>query len=207
MHLNNRYQNKSYLNIDNINSLKVVHDYLKSIRNKSSVCVFFDWDDTIIDPDTNILLEPKATKELFDYMVENRIFFSIITARFYNVVCSKSKRKKYLKDIYYNVVNTMHPILESLGLNVSFYQTPDIVKEPMEIINENGSCTGILYMGIFFSSKKGETIKNYLRMSNIKNKKILFIDDYEEYLLETTSSIQDVKAYRRFKPKIKNIFN
>jgi len=55
-------------------------------------------------------------------------------------------------------------------------------------------------MGIFFSSRKGETIKNYLRQTGIKKKDVLFIDDYEPYLIETTRSFPMIKAYRRLVP-------
>ena len=185
----------AYLNIKNISSLGQVLTYLKTIKNPEDVIVFFDWDDTLVNPDYDNIIEPEVTRELFDYIQANKIFYSIITARFYDTVCDENLRNIY--DMKQNIVSTMHPSLIKLGVDISRCITPQFCDTFNRIVNEQGVCVGIIYMGIFFSENKGETIKNYLRMVNMKKKIIIFVDDYEPYLTEVTSIIPNIKAFRR----------
>lgn len=188
----------AYLNIKNISSLNYILNYLKSINNKNDVIVFFDWDDTLVNPDNDAIIEPEITKELFDYMTDNQIYWSIITGRFYNTVCDDNKRNIF--DIQANIQQTMAPILRKLGVEIDIYMTNEHKQNVYKIYDNKGECVGILYMGIFFSGRKGDTIKNYLRQRGIKKSEILFIDDYEPYLVETTTSLPTVTAFRRKVP-------
>ena len=188
----------AYLNIRNIVSLQTVLDSFKNINNKNDIIAFFDWDDNIINPDDDHIIEPEVTKKLFDYMLKNKIFFSIITGRFQNTVCDDTKID--LKIMYNNIIETIYPTLIKLGLNVSEYLTPQSKDKYDKIRNDKGECVGILYMGIFFSGKKGETIKNYIKQTSINKKYIFFIDDYEPYLMETTKSFPAIIAFRRMVP-------
>lgn len=186
---------EAYLNIRDISSLKEVLEYIKTVKNKDDLIIFFDWDDTLVNPDYDNIIEPKITKELFDYIKENKIFYSIITGRFYDTVCDENRRNIY--EMESNIVETMHPSLIELGVDVSRCITPQFKKTVNRIVDENGKCVGVLYMGIFFTGDKGKTIKNYLRMVKMRKKTIIFVDDYEPYLTEVTSFLPTVKAFRR----------
>lgn len=188
----------AYLKIRNISSLSYILNYLKNIENKKDLIVFLDWDDTLVNPDKDKLIEPVIIKELFKYMIDNRIFYAIITGRFYDTVCDDKRRN--INEIQYNIQTTMSPILRSLGVDIDRYSTDEHKQTVYKINNEKGVCVGILYMGIFFSGRKGDTIKNYLRQTGIKKSKIIFVDDYEPYLTETTTSIPEIEAFRRIVP-------
>ena len=190
----------AYTNIKNTTSLRDILTYLKTIDDPSDIIVFFDWDDTLVNPDYDNIIEPEVTKELFDYMIKNKIYFSIITGRFYNTACDETHRNIY--DMKHNIINTMHPSLRNLGINTDKYSSPLYQNEIYRVYNEKYDCVGILYMGIFFSGKKGETIKNYLRQTGMNKKHIIFVDDYEPYLMETTANVPTIKAYRRKTPYI-----
>lgn len=188
----------AYLKIRNIRSLQTVLDYIKSVKDKSDLIVFIDIDDTFINSDNNTIIEPKVTKELFDYMLKNKIYFSIITGRFHDTACDDNKRN--LTDMYNNIIYTIYPTLVKLGLDVSEYLTEEVRRTVYKIFNDKEECVGILYMGIFFTGRKGETIKNFIEKNNLPYKNILFIDDYEPYLIEATTSYPKIKAYRRMIP-------
>jgi hypothetical protein len=192
--------NSAYLNIKDITSLQEVLTYLQSIEDPNDVAIFLDWDDSLVNPDYDNIIEPEITKKLFDYMQNKGIFFAIITGRFYDTVCDDTKRNIF--DMQHNIIHTMFPSLKKLGVNVDRQQTSEFKNTIYKIYNESGICVGVLYMGIFFTGKKGETIKNYLRQTGIKKNIILFVDDYEPYLIETTSSLPNIIAYRRLKPNI-----
>lgn len=185
----------AYLKIRNISSLDYILNYLKSIENKKDLIVFLDWDDTLVNPDNDKLIEPEITKNLFRYMIDNRIFYAIITGRFYDSVCDDKKRNVF--EIQHNIQTTISPVLRQLGVDIDKYSTNEHKQTVYKIFNENNGCVGILYMGIFFSGRKGDTIKNYLRQTNIKKGKIIFVDDYEPYLTETTTSVPNIEAFRR----------
>lgn len=190
--------NSAYFNIRNISSLDHILTYLKSVKDKKDLIVFFDWDDTLVNPDYDTIIEPEITKELFNYMITNRIFWAIITGRFYNTVCDDKQRNIF--DIQSNIQRTMAPTLRKLGVDIDKYMTAEHKETVYKINDEYGNCVGILYMGIFFSGRKGDTIKNYLRQTGIRKSTIVFVDDYEPYLIETTTSLPTVMAFRRMVP-------
>lgn len=189
--------NPNYLGITNISTLESVLTYLESIDDPSSVAVFLDWDDTLVNPDYDSIVEPEITKELFDYMVKHKIYFSIITGRFYTTVCDDNNRN--LSVMQHNIKTTMYPSLNKLGIDTSKYLSSDFTENPYKIYDKYNNCVGILYMGIFFSGNKGVTIKNFLRQSGItdQKKQIIFVDDYEPYLYEVSNSLPKVKSFRR----------
>lgn len=181
--------------IKNIHSLDEILNYIKPVENKKDLIVFLDWDDTLVNPDTHKLIEPKIAKELFSYLIENRIFYCIITGRFPNCI----SEKRNLNKIKRNIERTIFPVLKSLGVPVDKYSTDEHKKTIYEI-NENEKCIGILYMGIFFSEKKGKTILNYLKQTGINKNKIILVDDYEPYLKEVTSFDNNIEVFRRIVP-------
>lgn len=185
----------SYSNIKTIYSLKDVLTYLKGLKNLDDVAVWLDWDENIINSNTNQIIEPQITKELFDFMLDNKMFVSIITGRFYDTACDDSKRN--LTDMQYNALYTMFPILKSLGVNTELYSQDINKKTFYKVRDESGRCVGLLYMGIFFTGEKGNTIKHYRRQTGINKKINIFVDDYEPYLMETTKSFPDIVAFRR----------
>ena len=190
--------NSTYLEIKNISSLEHILTYLKGLDNPKDVYVFFDWDDTLVNPDDDMIIEPDVTIRLFKYMKNKQIPYAIITGRFYDTACDDEKRN--LLNMQYNITDTMYPSLKYLGVNVDRFQTKEMTENPYKIIDEQGVCVGLVYMGIIFSDKKGAAIRNYLKNNDIRTKNVLFIDDYEPYLIETTSSFPSIKAYRRFPP-------
>lgn len=187
--------NQAYNKIKNIYSLHDIYQRLTEIEDSEDVIVFLDWDDTLVNPDTNRIIEPKETKELINYMRSRKIYFAIITGRFYTTVCDENARN--INEIKQNIINTMHPSFRLLGIDTSKYLSSLYTDTIYSITNEHNECVGILYMGLFFSGKKGEAIKNYLRQTGITKKHILFVDDYDPYLKETVSNVPNVEAYRR----------
>jgi len=192
--------NQNYLRIRNISSLDTVLSYLQNINTPGNITVFWDWDDTLVNPDNNMIIEPEITKKLFDLMKEKQIFFAVITGRFYETACDDKRRNIF--DMQQNILTTIHPILNRLGIDTRRYQTDAAKQTVYKIYNELNQCVGILYMGIIFSGTKGAAIKNYLRQIGISKaiNEIIFIDDYEPYLYETTSSLDHVTAFRRLVP-------
>ena len=187
--------NPNYLRVSNVSSLASVLDYIKKVDNPDDIIIFFDWDDTLVNPDYDNIIEPEVTKELFDYMKDKKIFYSIITGRFHDSVCDDFKRNIF--DMQRNIIQTMYPSLNKLGIDTTKYQSELFKQHLDKIYDENGKCVGVLYMGIFFSGTKGAAIKNYLRQAGLTKKEIIFIDDYEPYLYETTTSLPNVTAFRR----------
>lgn len=188
----------SYSKIINIRSLNDILLYLQRLGNTKNVCVWLDWDENIINSSTNEIIEPEVTRKLFDYMISNEIFFSIITGRFHDTVCNDNTR--VLKDMEYNIVYTIFPVLKKLGVYADKFVTPESKKHIYKIGTSRGKCVGVLYMGIIFSGNKGQTIKNYLRQTKIKSTHNIFVDDYEPYLTEATKSFPEMTVFRRYVP-------
>ena len=187
--------NPTYLGITNISTLNDVLTYIESSENKNDLAVFFDWDDTLVNPDYDNIIEPVVTRKLFDYLKKHKIFNVIITGRYHDMVCDDNKRNIF--DMKHNIVNTIYPSLIKLGINVTEYLKPAYTNNIYKIYNKYNQCVGVMYMGIIFTGKKGETIKNYFRQLGMDKKEVLFVDDYEPYLIETTSSFPSIKAFRR----------
>ncbi len=180
--------NTAYTNIKDIKSLKEVLNFIKTQSN--DITVWLDWDDNIIDATNDKVIEPRITKQLFKYLTDNRIWYGIITGRFSDIIC---KPEPYLDEIKDNLEKTIFPILDKLGVKTSRFGQNDF-----EIISdENGKCIGILYMGVFFSGDKGLTIRNFLKDTKFENSTKIFVDDYDPYLFEVTSTIPDIVAFRR----------
>jgi hypothetical protein len=188
----------SYSAIKDINSLQSIHDYIKGRPDKSKIYLFLDFDDCLVNPDTNRIIEPKVTKDLFKYLIDNEIYFAVITGRFWDTVCDDKKRN--LVEMQHNIVTTMYPALLELGMDLGDCLTLECMKKFNKIYNDKGECVGILYMGIFFTGQKGATIKSYIENYGLPHSEILFVDDYEPYLKETTTSYPKVKAFRRNVP-------
>ena len=107
-----------YYHITNINTLDTVLTYLKAAENLADIIVFFDWDDTLVNPDNDLIIEPQVTRDLFDFMLEKRVYFCIITGRFYNTACDDNKRN--INDMQHNIMTTMHPSMRLLGERNTF---------------------------------------------------------------------------------------
>ena len=185
--------------IPTIYSLRDVLNLLKKHKEKEKVMVWFDIDLTLIYPDPNdedvdILIEPKETKELFSYISENNIAFSIITARFYDSVCNSKKRNLNL--MKHDILNNIFPFLEQLGLNLDDYKERD---EYDLIKSETGRCVGMVYKGILFGSNKGKIIKIYREKWGLDKTHpvTIFVDDYDTYLNSVAKHIPDSIVLRR----------
>ena len=190
--------NTAYSKIVNIDTLADVLLYLKSIKNKSDVSVWLDWDENLINSKTDQLIEPEVTKELFKYMLKHRIHFAIITGRFHDTACNESKRNIF--HMQNNITQTIYPTLKILGVDINRYATDRDKKNIYRIYDEKKKCVGILYMGIVFSHEKGAALKNYLAQAHLEYPIKVFVDDYEPYLIEATSSVSDIVAFRRHVP-------
>ena len=190
--------NNIYAKIKDIYTFNTVLDYLKTIKDKSKISVWLDFDDNIINVDNDTIIEPEATKKLIDYMTKNRIFYCVITGRFHDTSCSDKKRNVF--DMQYNIINTMYPTMRQLGIPVDNFNTDKHKQTVYKIYNLNKRCVGILYMGIFFSGEKGATIENYLRQTGLKLPIKIFVDDYEPYLTEAVRNCPNLIAFRRHYP-------
>lgn len=190
--------NNAYSKIMNINTLGTVLRYLKSIPNKDKVSVWLDWDETIVNSSTNIILENETTKELFKYMMDEKIFFAIITGRFYDTACDEHKRNIF--EMQVNIKTTIFPVLEQLGIDTKKFLTPEYTQSVYKIFDENGICIGVMYMGILFSHVKGGAIRNFLRQTGLNLPIKIFVDDFEPYLIESTASVPDLITFRRHLP-------
>lgn len=187
----------AYLNIRNITSFQTILDHFKRLKN-NDIISFFDYDDNIINVNNGKIIEPDVTKELFNYMIKNNIFFAIITGRFSDTVCDDFKRNLWI--MQQNIIYTIYPTLMKLGMDVSSFLTEESKKTIHKIFNDKHECVGVIYMGIFFTGKKGETMKNFIKENNLTYKHVFFIDDYEPYLIESTNSFPSLIAYRRMYP-------
>jgi len=186
--------------IESIYSLKEIKTLLENHSDKNKIIVYFDIDLTLVyNNENNIekLIEPNETKELFDYIINNNILFSFITARFYDTACNK--RKRNLKLMQKDIDESIFPMLETLGIDLTFHKSKELEDKIHIIKNKRGICVGIIYRGVFFSAKKGETIKYYHEEFGIDktHPHIIFIDDLEEHLKGVIRHIPGAKALKR----------
>lgn len=186
--------------IQNIYSLKEVHDLLETIEDKRKTMIWFDFDLSIVQPhedneEIDVLIEDKVTKDLFSYMMQNGINFAIVTARFYDIVCNNKKRD--LKAIKHNIEKSIFPILKELGINVDAWTHKDLDDKFHLIKNEKGRTMGCLYKGIIFTSWKGQAIKHYRREFGLKHTTNIFIDDLDLYLKTVIKHVPDAIVLRR----------
>lgn len=185
-------------------SLKELHKLLEQFdqNEKKNLFIYFDIDLTIVMPhpnneDIDILIEEDVTKELFAYIMKHKIYFALITARFFDTVCNCKKRD--LDEMENNVTTTIYPFLEKLGLDVSIYKDKELNNKIHLIKNENDKTVGAIYKGIIFGGKKGEIIKNYRKEFGFDKTHPLtvFIDDYEPYIRNVVKHVPDAIILRR----------
>lgn len=169
--------------------------YLQQIEDKSSIAVYIDFDDCIINAHTDEILELDIARKLFDYMTQNDIIFRIVTGRYQDTVCNNTTRNLY--DMERCIRATMFPIFEELGLNVDEHKNE---QKTCHLVLEDDKTVGILYMGIYFGGNKGSII-NYdlqqLKEDNYDIKHKIFIDDYEPYLKSVMKYNPDMISFRR----------
>lgn len=188
--------------IKTIYSLKELHDLIEKHEDKKRLMIFLDLDLTIIrgsdhNEEIDVLIEPEITKKLFSYIKHHQIYFSFVTARFHDTVCNKKKRN--LKDIEENLYATIFPVLEELGLDLSYYKQKKLENKFHLVENEKGRCVGILYRGIFYGSRKGEIIKHYRKEFGLdkSHPHAIFVDDHETYLKSVVKHVPDAIVLRR----------
>ena len=187
----------SYERIINIDTLDDVLSYIKGVDKPDNIAVWLDWDENIINSDSNTIIEPRITKELIRYMQDTNLFFSVITGRFWDTACNDKLRN--LEDMQWNILYNMYPVMRQLGIDTERFNN-DYYKNTVYKVFDGRECVGVLYMGIFFTGQKGKTIKNFLRQMNMNKQVNIFVDDYEPYLHETTTSFPSIVAFRRRYP-------
>src|SRR5665648_521629 len=99
----------SYERIININTLDDVLSYIKGVDKPDNIAVWLDWDENIINSDSNTIIEPRITKELIQYMQNSKLFFSVITGRFWDTACNDKLRN--LEDMQWNILYNMYPVM------------------------------------------------------------------------------------------------
>ena len=187
--------------IRTVYSLKELHDYLKNhpLKHRHLVCI--DLDLTVVRPDfqnpeKDVLIEPEETKKLFDMFKAHGIFYTFVTARFYDTVCNAKKRK--LSDIKENLFATIFPIFEELGIDISEFKNAND-DEFYIIRNHNNRCVGIIYKGVIFGDKKGEIIKHYKKDFKLNENypHTIFIDDHDGYIRNVAKHVPDALILKR----------
>ena len=188
--------------IQNIFSLKDVHNLLEQIEDKDKTMVWFDFDLSLVQPhekyeEKDILIEPQTTKDLFAYMMRHGINFAIVTARFYDTACNHKKRN--LRDIKENIETSIFPILEELGIDITAYKDKELDNQMHLVKDEKGKTVGLLYKGIIMSGVKGQAIKHYRRQSGWDqiHTTNIFIDDIDTYLNSVAKHVPDAIVLRR----------
>lgn len=186
--------------IQSIYSLKELQNLLENHVDKNKIIIYFDIDLTLIQDNENneeVLIEPEITKELFEFINKNKILFSFITARFHDSVCNKKKRD--LKAMSKDINESIFPILEEIGIDLSLHKNKEFDEKFHTIKNNSGRCVGILYKGIFFSPRKGEAIKYYHKEAGLEDKytHVIFIDDLDYYLRSVVRHVPNATVLKR----------
>ena len=179
-----------------IRSLAELEAIIREHPDKNRLMIWFDLDETLVQPDeddyTDVLIEPEVTQYLFDYIHQEKIPYSFITARFHDTVCNSQKRK--LSDIRTNVYETIYPFLNQLGISIDEYEKDDT----LHIIKAgNGRCVGIIYKGIIFTGLKGPAIKHYSKKYGFDKRKHIFVDDNDIYLNSVARHVENCLVIRR----------
>lgn len=174
-----------------ISSLTDFLSHLKELPAQRTI-VFFDWDDTIVYSGTTDIIEPQATSSLFNYMLDVGIDFVFITARYWNyVLFSDLMSTDDYTDIKTSVFETMHQPLNSLGFE------PEVnVVHPLRI-EHNSDCVGLYYLNVLFGCEKGRIIASYLRQLPKLYDHVIFVDDYDDYLLNVAFHVPQATLIRR----------
>jgi len=187
--------------IKSINSLKELHDIIEKHPNKDQLSIMFDIDKTIVMEDENskdVLIEPEVTKKLFKYLLDNDIFFTFVTARFYDYVCNAKKRESVINEMKENL-EELYPIFEELGMDLTDYKNGKLGNELRLITDEKGKTMGIIYKGIVLSGMKGPVIKHYKREFGFDKTHpyTIFIDDIDTYLNSVKRHVPNSLVLRR----------
>ena len=187
--------------IKTIYSLKELHDLLEKHPNKDELFIAFDIDMTIVMENENnedILIEPEITKKLFKFLIDNNIYFTFVTARFYNYVCNDKKREKVVDEMKENI-EMLYPIFEELGMDLTEYKNGNLGEKVEILKDEKGNTQGIIYKGIVLSGKKGPAIKHYRRIFGIDKTHpyTIFIDDLDLYLNSVKKFVPNSLVLRR----------
>ena len=187
--------------IKSIHSLSELHDIIEEHPYKDKLFVAFDIDLTVVMGDENdmdILIEPEVTKKLFKYLIDNDIFFTFVTARFYDSVCNDKKRDKIIDEMKQNL-EMLYPIFEELGMDLSEYKNGKLGNDLHVIKDEKGNTQGVMYRGIVLSGKKGPVIKHFRRHFGIDktHPHTIFIDDVDTYLNSVKKHVPGSVVLRR----------
>lgn len=187
--------------IRSIHSLSELHDLIEVHPEKDKLFIAFDIDLTVVmgdEDDRDILIEPEVTKKLFKYLIDNNIYFTFVTARFYDSVCNKKKRPEVMKEMKENL-EMLYPIFEDLGMDLSEYKQGKLGKDLHLIKDEKGNTQGIMYRGIVLSGRKGPAIKHFRRHFGIDktHPHTIFIDDVDTYLNSVKKHVPGSTVLRR----------
>ena len=187
--------------IKTIYSLAELQDIIEKHPHKDKLSIMFDIDLTIVMEDQNnkdVLIEPEVTKKLFKYLIDNDIFFSFVTARFYDYVCNAKKRETVVDEMKENL-EELYPIFEDLGIDLTDFKNGKMGNELHVIKDENGRTAGIMYKGIVLSGLKGPVIKHYKREFGIDKTHpyTIFIDDVDTYLNSVKRHVPNSLVLRR----------
>ena len=187
--------------IRSIHSLSELHDLIEEHPEKDKLFIAFDIDLTVVMGDENdkdVLIEPEVTKKLFKYLIDNNIFFTFVTARFYDRICNKKKRDEIMDEMKENL-EMLYPIFEDLGMDLSEFKHGKLGKDLHLIQDEAGKTQGIMYRGIVLSGKKGQVIKHFRRHFGIDktHPHTIFIDDIDTYLNSVKKHVPGSVVLRR----------
>ena len=187
--------------IKSIYSLAELHDVIREHPNKDKLSVFFDIDLCIVMEDENgkdVLIEPEVTRNLFNYLIDNNIFFTFVTARFYDYVLNTKKREMVVDEIKENI-EELYPIFEYLGIDLTDFKNGKIGNELRLIKGEKGNVVGIMYRGCLLSGLKGPTIKHFKREFGIDKTHpyTIFVDDIDTYLNSVKRHVPNSLVLRR----------
>ena len=187
--------------IKSIHSLSELHDIIEDHPEKHKLFVAFDIDLTVVmadEDDKDILIEPEVTKKLFKYLLDNDIFFTFVTARFYDSVCNKKKRAEVMHEMKENL-EMLYPIFEDLGMDLTDFKHGNLGKELQLIEDEKGNTQGVMYRGIVLSGRKGPAIKHFRRHHGIDktHPHTIFIDDLDPYLNSVKKHVPGSMVLRR----------
>jgi hypothetical protein len=183
-----------------IYSLRELHDLVENHDEPHRMIIFFDIDLTIVkekDDYSDMLIEPEITKDLFAYLIDNRINFCFVTARFHDTVCDHKTRD--LVEMKDNIEGSIFPILEELGIDLTPYRTPAADKEVYYLENGKGEIVGVLYKGIFFGARKGEIIKHYRKEMGLDmtHPHTVLVDDLMENLEGAKQHVPNIILLKR----------
>jgi len=187
--------------IKSIYSLRELHDLVEKHPEKDKLFIAFDIDLTIVMGDENdkdILIEPEVTKKLFKFLIDNNIYFTFVTARFYDYVCNDKRRSKVIEEMKQNLEN-LYPIFEELGMDLTEYKNGNLGNELQVLKDEKGTTQAVVYRGIVLSGKKGPAIREYRKISGIEKSHpyTIFIDDIDQYLNSVKRYVPNSLVLRR----------